>query len=138
MNLFENQIKNIIAKHKDLSYLEAIDVNDGSLFVINVDCVNTLAFNECVYSQWEKILDYVDVIKNTFQVYCSWDRSGFKFWDSRNESNYTHLNIWVSDDFSDNDIESLCEIIDTFVDMVNEFVKHHKIISTKYTKIFGN
>ena len=84
--------------------------------------IDTKYFNEEQYEEWENLLDSIDVICDNFQIYCSWDKSGFNFWNSReDESNYTYIDIWLSDDFSDDDIKYLIDELDDIIKTIDEF-----------------
>ena len=122
MNFFENEIKKIISNYEGLSYLDVEDSGEGSLFGVSVNYIDTKYFNEGQYEEWENLLDSIDVICDNFQIYCSWDRSGFNFWNSReDESNYTYIDIWLSDDFSDDDIKYLVDELDDVIKTIDDF-----------------
>ena len=122
MNFFENEIKKIISNYDGLSYLNVEDSGEGSLFGVSVNYIDTKYFNEEQYEEWENLLDSIDVICDNFQIYCSWDKSGFNFWNSReDESNYTYIDIWLSDDFSDDDIKYLIDELDDIIKTIDEF-----------------
>lgn len=111
----------------NISYINVEDSGEGKLYSLSVDYVNTLKFPEEIYEEWEDLLNSIDVIKPNFQIYCSWDRSGYKFWQNMNESNYTFINIWVSDDFSDNDFNSLNEEIEKVISKIDNFINEHNL-----------
>ena len=122
MNFFESEIKKIISNYDGLSYLNVEDSGEGSLFGVSVNYIDTRYFNEEQYEEWENLLDSVDVICDNFQIYCSWDRSSFSFWNNReDESNYTYIDIWLSDDFSDDDIKHLVDELDDVIKTIDEF-----------------
>ena len=110
-----------------LSYIDVEDSGEGKLYGLSVDYVDTLKFPEEIYDEWEDFLNSIDVIKPNFQIYCSWDRSGYKFWQNMNESNYTFIDIWVSDDFSDNDFNSLYEEIERVINKIDKFLNEHNL-----------
>ena len=116
MNFFESEIKKIISKYNGLSYLNVEDSGEGSLFGVSVNYIDTRYFNEEQYEEWENLLDSIDVICDNFQIYCSWDRS-----NRENESNYTYIDIWLSDDFSDDDIKSLVDELDDVIKTIDDF-----------------
>lgn len=116
-----NIIKNIIPHYKGLSYLDAEDNGEGTLIGVSVDYIDTTFFNEEQYNKWENFLDNIDVIKDNFQLYCSWDKSGYNFWNNMNESNYTYIDIWISDNFNDNDIIPLINELDIIIEKINKF-----------------
>lgn len=118
--MIENQIKQFITKYNNVSYLDKEDSGEGVLYGISLGFIDTALFNEEQYGKWEKLLDSIDVIKPNYQLYCSWDRSGFKFWnDRRSESNYTYIDIWISDDFSDDDITALFTDVDKVIKKIS-------------------
>jgi hypothetical protein len=110
-----------------LSYVNVEDSGEGKLYGLSVDYVDTLKFPEEIYDEWEDLLNSIDVIKPNFQIYCSWDRSGYKFWQNMNESNYTFIDIWVSDNFSDNDFNSLFEEIERVINKIDNFLNEHNL-----------
>ena len=110
-----------------LSYIDVEDSGEGKLYGLSVDYVDTLKFPEEIYEEWEDLLNSVDVIKPNFQIYCSWDGSGYKFWKNMNESNHTYIDVWVSDDFSDNDFNSLNEEIERVIKKIDNFLNEHDL-----------
>lgn len=110
-----------------LSYLDVEDNGEGKLYGLSVNYVYTLDFSEEVYEEWEDLLNSIDVIKPNFQIYCSWDSSGYKFWQNMNESNYTFIYIRVSDNFSDNDFNSLNEEIERVISKIDNFLNEHNL-----------
>lgn len=110
-----------------LSYLDVEDSGEGKLYGLSVDYVDTLKFPEEIYDEWEDLLNSIDIIKPNFQIYCSWDKSGHKFWQNMNESNHTYIDIWVSDDFSDNDFNSLNEEIERVISKIDKFLNEHDL-----------
>lgn len=122
MNFLENEIKKIISNYKGLSYIDVENSGEGSLFGISIDYLDTLMFTEDEYIEWEEFLDDIDIISTNFQIYCSWDRSGYDFWTNKQEeSNHTYLDIWISDDFADNDIKPLFVEVDNILQMIEDF-----------------
>ena len=121
--MIENEIRKIISNYKGLSYIDVEDSGEGKLFVVSVDYVDTRKFNEFQYEMLNDILDEIDIIKPTFQIYCSYDKSGYDYWtEIMEESNYTYINIWVSDDFSDDDFNSLIEELDEILRNIDKFL----------------
>ena len=121
--MIENEIKKIISNYEGLSYIDVEDSGEGKLFVVSVDYVDTQKFNEFQYDMFNNILDEIDIIKPTFQIYCSYDKSGYDYWtEIMEESNYTYIDIWVSDDFSDDDFNSLIEELDEILRNINNFL----------------
>ena len=110
-----------------LSYINVEDSGEGKLYGLSVDYVDTLKFPEEIYDKWEDLLNSIDIIKPNFQIYCSWDKSGYKFWKNMNESNHTYIDIWVSDDFSDNDFNSLNEEIERVISKIDNFLNKHNL-----------
>ena len=111
----------------NISYINVEDSGEGKLYSLSVDYVNTLKFPEEIYEEWEDLLNSIDVIKPNFQIYCSWDSSGYKFWQNMNESNHTFIYIWVSDNFSDNDFNSLNEEIEIIINKIDNFLNEHDL-----------
>ena len=121
--MIENEIRKIISNYKGLSYIDVEDSGEGKLFVVSIDYVDTRKFNEFQYDMFNDILDEIDIIKPTFQIYCSYDKSGYDYWtEIMEESNYTYINIWVSDDFSDDDFNSLIEELDEILRKIDNFL----------------
>ena len=111
----------------NISYINVEDSGEGKLYSLSVDYVNTLKFPEEIYEEWEDLLNSIDVIKPNFQIYCSWDSSGYKFWQNMNESNHRYIDIWVSDNFSDNDFNSLNEEIEIIINKIDNFLNEHDL-----------
>lgn len=110
-----------------LSYLDVEDSGEGKLYGLSVDYVDTLKFPEEIYDEWENFLNSIDVIKPNFQIYCSWDKSGYKFWQNMNESNHTYIDVWISDEFSDSDFNSLNEEIERVIKKIDDFLNEHDL-----------
>lgn len=126
--MIENEIKKIVSNYDGLSYLNAEDSGEGTLFGISVDYIDTMLFNEEQYDLWINMLDSVDIIRPTFQIYCSYDTSGYQYWkDIMEESNHTYIDIWVSDEFSDDDFTSLINELDKIIDMIDNFLNENNL-----------
>lgn len=126
--MIENEIRKIISNYEGLSYLNVEDSGEGKLFGVSVDYVNTRKFNEFQYEDFTDLLDEVDVIKPTFQIYCSYDTSGYDYWSEiMEESNYTYIDIWISDDFADNDFKSLIEELDYILGKIDTFLNERNL-----------
>lgn len=124
--MITNEIKKIIDNYEGISWLDVEDSGEGKLIGISVNYVDTLQFDEETYNKWEDFLDGIDIIKPTYQIYCSWDKSGYNFWNkNQEESNYTYINIWLSDDFEDKDIESLFYDIDDILYHIDMFLNYN-------------
>ena len=121
--MITNEIKKIIDNYEGISWLNVEDSGEGKLIGISVNYVDTLQFDEETYNKWEDFLDGIDIIKPTYQIYCSWDKSGYNFWNkNQEESNYTYINIWLSDDFEDKDIDNLFYEIDDILERIDLFL----------------
>lgn len=126
--MIENEIKKIISNYNGLSYLNVEDSGEGTLLGISVDYIDTTLFNKEQYDLWVNMLESVDVIKPTFQIYCSYDRSGYQYWkDIMEESNHTYIDIWVSDEFSDDDFTSLINELDGIIKMFDNFLNENNL-----------
>lgn len=126
--MIENEIKKIVSNYDGLSYLNAEDSGEGTLLGISVDYIDTMLFNEEQYDLWVDMLDSVDVIRPTFQIYCSYDTSGYQYWkDIMEESNHTYIDIWISDEFSDDDFTSLTNELDKIIDMIDKFLNENNL-----------
>ena len=126
--MIENEIKKIISNYDGLSYLDAEDNGEGTLIGISVDYLDTTLFNKEQYDLWINMLDSVDVIRPTFQIYCSYDTSGYQYWkEIMEESNHTYIDIWVSDEFSDDDFTSLINELDKIINMINNFLNENDL-----------
>lgn len=122
MFTLENEIRKIISHYDGLSYIDAEDSGEGTEFGISIDYIDTLNLNENQYEMWENLLESIDIIKDNFQIYCSWDRSGYNYWSlGMQESNYTHIIIWVNEDFEDGDIVGLFDNIDEIINKIENF-----------------
>ena len=126
--MIENEIRKIISNYEGLSYLNVEDSGEGKLFGVSVDYVDTRKFNEIQYDDFTDLLDEVDVIKPTFQIYCSYDTSGYDYWSEiMEESNYTYIDIWISDEFADNDFKSLIEELDYILGKIDTFLNERNL-----------
>ena len=118
-----NEIKKIIDNYVGISWVNVEDSGEGTLIGVSVDYVDTLQFDEETYNKWENFLDGIDIIKPTYQIYCSWDKSGYNFWNKKQEeSNHTYIDIWLSDDFEDKDIENLFYEINDILERIDTFI----------------
>ena len=126
--MIENEIRKIISNYKGLSYLNVEDSGEGKLFGVSVDYVDTRKFNEFQYEDFTDLLDEVDVIKPTFQIYCSYDSSGYDYWtEIMEESNHTYIDIWISDEFADNDFKSLIEELNYILGKIDTFLNERNL-----------
>ena len=126
--MIENEIKKIISNYEGLSYVDVENSGEGKLFGVSVDYVDTRKFNEFQYEDFTDLLDEVDVIKPTFQIYCSYDTSGYDYWSEiMEESNYTYIDIWISDEFADNDFKSLIEELDYILGEIDTFLNERNL-----------
>lgn len=126
--MIENEIRKIVSNYEGLSYLDVEDSGEGKLFSVSVDYVDTRKFNEFQYEDFTDLLDEVDVIKPTFQIYCSYDKSGHDYWNEiMEESNYTYIDIWISDEFADNDFKSLIEELDYILGKIDTFLNERNL-----------
>ena len=126
--MIENEIRKIISNYEGLSYLNVEDSGEGKLFGVSVNYVDTRKFNEFQYEDFTDLLDEVDVIKPTFQIYCSYDTSGYDYWSEiMEESNYTYIDIWISDEFADNDFNSLIEELDYVLEKIDNFLNERNL-----------
>jgi hypothetical protein len=115
-------IKDLISHFNGLSYIDVEDSGEGKLYGISVDYIDTLQMDEDKYNKWTDMLDSIDVINLNFQIYCSYDKSGHCFWNNNmKESNYTYIDIWISDAFCDNDINSLYNELKKVVEYIDNF-----------------
>ena len=121
-----NEIKKIIDNYEGISWLNVEDSGEGKLIGISINKVDTLQFDEETYNKWEDFLDGIDIIKPTYQIYCSWDKSGYNFWNNNlEESNHTYIDIWLSDDFEDKDIENLFYEINDILYRIDMFLNYN-------------
>ena len=126
--MIENEIKKIISNYEGLSYIDVEDSGEGKLFSVSVDYVDTRKFNEFQYDDFTDLLEEIDVIKPTFQIYCSYDGSGYDYWtEIMEESNYTYIDIWISDEFADNDFNSLIEELDYVLENIDNFLNERNL-----------
>lgn len=123
----EKIIRDLLKNFEGVSYIDCEDSGEGKLFSASVDYLDTLDFDEDIYKEWEELLNSIQVIGDNYQIYCSYDCSGFDYWNNRQEeSNYTYIDIWLSDDFSDEDIDKL----------YNSLVEVYNKIDNFYFKYF--
>ena len=123
----EKIIRDLLKNFEGVSYINCEDSGEGSLFSASVDYLDTLEFDEDIYNEWEELLNSIQVIGENYQIYCSYDTSGFDYWNNRQEeSNHTCIDIWLSDDFSDEDINKL----------YNSLVEVYNKIDNFYFKYF--
>lgn len=126
--MIENEIKKIISNYEGLSYIDVEDSGEGKLFSVSVDYVDTRKFNVFQYDDFTDLLEEIDVIKPTFQIYCSYDGSGYDYWtEIMEESNYTYIDIWISDEFADNDFNSLIEELDYVLEKIDNFLNERNL-----------
>ena len=126
--MIENEIRKIVSNYEGLSYLDVEDSGEGKLFGVSVDYVDTRKFNEFQYEDFTDLLDEIDVIKPTFQIYCPYDKSGYDYWtENMRESNYTYIDIWISDDFADNNFNSLIEELDYILGKIDTFLNERNL-----------
>lgn len=126
--MIENEIRKIISNYEGLSYLNVEDSGEGKLFGVSVNYVDTRKFNEFQYEDFTDLLDEVDVIKPTFQIYCSYDTSGYDYWSEiMEESNNTYIDIWISDEFADNDFKSLIKELDYILGKIDTFLNERNL-----------
>ena len=122
MFTLENEIRRIISHYDGLSYIDVEDSGEGSLFGDSIDYIDTSIFNQKQFEEWENLLDSIDVVRDNFQIYCSWDKSGYNYWTlGMQESNYTYIDIWVNEDFEDNDINPMFDEIDKIINKIENF-----------------
>ena len=126
--MIENEIKKIISNYEGLSYIDVEDSGEGKLFSVSVDYVDTRKFNVFQYDDFTDLLEEIDVIKPTFQIYCSYDGAGYDYWtEIMEESNYTYIDIWISDEFADNDFNSLIEELDYVLEKIDNFLNERNL-----------
>ena len=126
--MIENEIRKIISNYEGLSYIDVEDSGEGKLFSVSVDYDDTRKFNEFQYDDFTDLLEEIDVIKPTFQIYCSYDGSGYDYWtEIMEESNYTYIDIWISDEFADNDFNSLIEELDYILEKIDNFLNERNL-----------
>lgn len=126
--MIENEIRKIISNYEGLSYIDVEDSGEGKLFGVSVDYVDTRKFNEFQYDDFTDLLDEIDVIKPTFQIYCSYDKSDYDYCsENMKESNYTYIDIWISDDFADNNFNSLIEELDYILGKIDTFLNERNL-----------
>ena len=117
--------ENLLASYNGmLSYIDVEDSCEGELHSISVHNIDTLKFNQSEYKEWENWLEGNDVIGSNFQIYGSYGHSGFGYWNiEQEESNYTLINVWFSDDFSQDDIPTFQKAFKEFEEQL--YVKFH-------------
>lgn len=136
MFTLENEIRRITSHYDGLSYIDAENSGEGTEFGISIDYIDTLNFNDSQYEEWEDLLNTIDIIRDNFQIYCSWDRSGYNYWTlGMQESNYTHIVIWVNEDFEDSDINPMFDEIDKIIKKIENFYFPIKQMDDFFTKI---
>ena len=74
----------------------------------------------------------MDIIHDTFQIYCSYDKSGFDFFNKREESNHTYIDIWLSDKFTESDLFALIIELDYICRRINSLSFVKKLMKAKY------
>ena len=118
----EKFIRDLVSQFDGLSYVDVEDSCEGKLYGITMDYIDTLTMDEDKYNKWTDVLDSIDVIMPNFQIYCSYDKSGYCFWNNNmEESNYTYIDIWVSDAFCDSDINLLYNELKKVVEYLDNF-----------------
>lgn len=127
-------IKSLISQYEGWSYLNVEDSGEGKLYGVSVDYIDTREMTPQEYEEWAELLDSVDIIHDTFQIYCSYDKSGFDFFDRREESNNTYIDIWLSDKFTENDLFALTIELDHICKRIDDLSFCKKLINTMTTK----
>ena len=127
-------IKSLISQYEGWSYLSVEDSGEGKLYGVSVDYIDTREMTPQEYEEWGELLDSVDIIHDTFQIYCSYDKSGFDFFDRREESNNTYIDIWLSDSFTESDLFALTIELDNICKRIDDLSFCKKFISTMTTK----
>ena len=116
-------IKKIISNFDGCGFIDGEESGSGTLYGMSVDYVDTTNFNEDVYDAWVDLLDSIDIVDTNFEIYASYDASGYDFWHSREESNYTYINIFINEDFCDEDFDSLIEELSDIIDKIDNFIE---------------
>lgn len=125
--MIENEIRKIASSFEGLYYVDSEDSGEGILFSIGVSFLDTITFDKADYLNWETLLESIDIFRPNFQIYCSYDKSGYDYWSNiMEESNYTFINIWISSDFSDEDFNSLWREIGKIYNKLDDFNTYHK------------
>lgn len=127
-------IKSLISQYDGWSYLNVEDSGEGKLYGVSVDYIDTREMTPQEYEEWEELLDSVDIIHDTFQIYCSYDKSGFDFFDRREESNHTYIDIWLSDNFTESDLFALIIELDYICRRIDNLSFCKKLIMTTKNK----
>lgn len=109
------KIKTLIGLYSNISFVDVEDSGEGTLVGISFYGIDTTKFTEDEYNEWENFLNAVNIIHDNFQIYCSFDTSGRDWWNGRNESNYTYIDLWYSENFSDNDFAELIKALGDLV-----------------------
>ena len=118
----EKIIKDLVSQFDGLSYVDVEDSGEGKLYGLSVDYIDTTKMGKDKYNKWTDMLDSINVIMPNFQIYCSYDDSGHCSWDDIMEENdYTYIDIWISDAFCDNDINSLHNELKKVVEYIDNF-----------------
>ena len=115
-------IKDLVSQFDGLSYVNVEDSGEGKLYGISVDYIDTTKMGKDKYNKWTNMLDSINVIMPNFQISCSYDDSGHCSWDDiMEEYDYTYIDIWISDAFCDNDINSLYNELKKVVEYIDNF-----------------
>lgn len=128
------KIKSLISQYEGWSYLNVEDSGEGELYGVSVDYIDTREMTPQEYEEWTELLDSVDITHETFQIYCSYDNSGFDFFDRREESNNTYIDIWLSDNFTESDLSALINELDNIYKRIDNLSFCKKLIRTMATK----
>lgn len=98
----------------------------GVEFELSLSYVDTMEFDETDYRNYEFLLDDIDIKKENYEIYCSYDTSGFDYWQNiMQESNYTRVIINVREDIDEKEINNIIDdLIQNVVERVDDFLTY--------------
>lgn len=119
-------IRDALSNISGITFINTEDSGEGVLFGFEINFVDTLSLNQVEYNKWEDMCADIDITNNpNFQIYCSFDSSSYDYWTNiMQENNTTYLDVWCSDNFSNNDVPNLVTEITTIIDDFNTFLKN--------------
>lgn len=121
-----NLIGNLITK-LDLGFSQARESGLGCEYSFLISNFDTSDFTEKQYNEWTDYLDNGDFREDKIEIYFSYDKSGYDFWkNTMNDSNYTMLNIWLSNDFTEENKIHALNLIDALLIEIEDTYNHIK------------
>jgi len=122
-----NKIKEMLQYVPGITYLDhEPNDGDGTGLFFSIDFIDTLKLDEDEFYSLTDFMDSIDFHKSNFEVYISFDSSGYDYWNNiMNEPLSICLNIWVSKDFNDDDLDDLYDFVEDLINKVEANIPNH-------------